>query len=522
MREYLRINRVQAAYIIPAALYALWQACVGWLNHYWTIIYLGHEPVTFIYITFFLAHALGIAVFAWWLDRWPDRQKIMRIMLASSILTAVLTAAMAFKAAGWLLWLVLLSGAVSGLFMAYLTYFVWAEIPAHKRGITIGAASALGAALHFLVFVLLFPQQEGGILYGKTLFAALVMLLLGASMLYWPAGRDSLWRPVLENTPLRMASGVLKPGLLVPLLFIMTGFFLSYGMQDYAATGFWMGGEDSLVYTRLFLIAGLLGGGILCDLRGNHMVLNTSFSLLAMGFVAMAFQYRGAYSFIGFSCVQAAGAVFSVSSRLVFLDIARFYKKPVLVCSLGLVFPLILKLFGIISAEILYKTWGNMSIFIVSLLAILAALPLVSLLFEKLRDSFMASLRVQSPDVDLASSLEMIADSGNADAEPDGEPAAAEDKSAVEVQNPANWADMAHSFARKYDFNPRETQVLELTLHGLSVADMAQSLCIAESTVKQYVRQMLRKTGTKNRRQLLSMLIREQSPDAAGSQAESY
>jgi DNA-binding CsgD family transcriptional regulator len=301
----------------------------------------------------------------------------------------------------------------------------------------------------------------------------------------------------------------------------MTGFFLSYGMQDYSATAFWMNGEDSLVYTRLFLIAGLLGGGILCNLLGNHMVLNTSFSLLAMGFVAMAFQYRGASSLIGFSCVQAAGAVFSVSSRLVFLDIARFYKKPVLVCSLGLVFPLILKLFGIISADILYKTWGNMSIFIVSLVAILAALPLVSLLFEKLRDSFMASLRVQSPDIDLASSLELISDSCHADAGEVREPAAPEDESAVEPQNPANWADMARDFARKYAFNPRETQVLELTLHGLSVAEMAQSLCIAEPTVKHYVSQALRKTGTKNRRQLLSMLIREQSPDAEGSPGES-
>lgn len=47
-----------------------------------------------------------------------------------------------------------------------------------------------------------------------------------------------------------------------------------------------------------------------------------------------------------------------------------------------------------------------MSIFIVSLLGILAVLPLVSLLFEKFRDSVIAKLRLHMPSLELSSSLD--------------------------------------------------------------------------------------------------------------------
>lgn len=513
MRDYLSINRVQWAYIIPASLYALWQASVGWLNHYWTFINLGRELAALLYIAFFLAHAIGIAIFAWWLDHSPDMKKVMKAVLVSSILTSFLTAAMACGAQSLLAPICLLSGLVSGLFMAYLSYFVFNEIPANKRGITIGLAAALGVALHFIVFVLLFPQQDGSILYGKTFFAAFVILLLGISALYLPACRDYLWPTSPANDTPILKPDVLKPGLVIPLLIILTGFFLSFGMQDYAASAFWLGGEDYLGYTRLFLIAGLIGGGVLCDQRGKHMMLNASFSLLAMGFIAMAFQYKGAYSFIGYSCVQMAGAVFSVGTRLLFLDIAPFYKKPALICSLGLVFPLVLKQVGIISAEILYKTFGNVSIFLVSLLAILAVLPLVSILFEKIRDIVVANLRMHKPSLELSSSLDSSDEHPILDdsQEPTNTEAVLIEKHSEEASEPASWAAMSQAFAEKYNFNPRETQVLEMTLHGLSIAAMAQSLIIAEPTVKQYIRQMLRKTETKNRRELLSMLIKEQS-----------
>ncbi len=516
MRAYWSFDRTQVAYIIPASLYTLWQACSGWLNHYWTFVYLGREPAALLYITFFLSHALGIAAFAWWLDRLPDMKKIKQVVFLSSVLSGLLTSSMAFISGKSMGAIVLICGLISGFGIAYLTSFLFAEIPVNKRGLTIGSAAALGLALHFIVYVVLFPEQDGPILYGKTLFAAVTMLLLAVSVLYVPACHDYLWETSSETNRINFSPGSIRPGLLMPLFLIMTGFFLSHGLQDYSATAFWLGGADYLAYTRIFLIAGFLGGGMLCDLRGTHMVLNSSFSLLAMGFVAMAFQYQGVYSFMAFSCVQAASAIFSIGSRLALLDIARFYKKPLLVCSLGLVFPLVLKQFGIISAEILYKTMGNMSIFIASLVAIVAALPLVSLLFSKVTSAFIESFRSQTLEFNLASASDCSDDlASQADGLIDIDDNPADEASTPDNpapdSGPISWADMAREFSQKYGFNPRESQVLNLTLQGLSVAEMADSLHIAESTVKQYIRQMLRKTETKNRRELLSMLIKEQN-----------
>ncbi|NPV92743.1 MAG: helix-turn-helix transcriptional regulator [Firmicutes bacterium] len=519
MHDYFRLSRTQTAYIVPAALYTLWQACVGWLNHYWTFIRLGRDQAALMYVLFFITHASAIAVFAWWLDRNPSPDRVKKAVLLSSVLTALLTAGMAYGEGGGLVLICLLAGLASGLLAAYLTVYLLREIPAGRRGITVGLASALGIAFHFITFTLLFPQQEGGILIGKTFFAAATALLLGVGTLRLLAGREGLRRDegietTLENTR--------QPSLILPLCLILLGFFISFGMQDYSATVFWLDGEDGLVYTRLFLIVGFIGGGLLCDLKGKHMVLNASFSLLALGFVSMAFGYKGIFAFIGFSGVQLANAVFSTTARLVFLDAARLYRRQILVASLGLVFPLLLKQVGIITAEKVYKAFGNMSVFIVSLVAIILALPLVSLLFERLRDSFILQIRQQSPAIELACVLESDLDYPSIEngppapaplPAPESKPAAAEmAPPPSESGSGSTWAEIAESFAQKHGFNRRETQVLELTLHGLTVSEMAENLSLSEPTIKQYVRQMLRKTETRNRRELLSLMFKELNP----------
>jgi DNA-binding NarL/FixJ family response regulator len=72
-------------------------------------------------------------------------------------------------------------------------------------------------------------------------------------------------------------------------------------------------------------------------------------------------------------------------------------------------------------------------------------------------------------------------------------------------------AETIASFARKYSFTKRETQVLELSLHGLAISDMAQNLNISEPTVKHYIKHMLRKTGVANQKQLLAAFIRDKN-----------
>lgn len=63
------------------------------------------------------------------------------------------------------------------------------------------------------------------------------------------------------------------------------------------------------------------------------------------------------------------------------------------------------------------------------------------------------------------------------------------------------------AFALVHGISPRETQVLRLLCDGLSYAQIAERLYIAENTIKIHVSRLLRKTDSKSRSQLLCKLV---------------
>lgn len=69
--------------------------------------------------------------------------------------------------------------------------------------------------------------------------------------------------------------------------------------------------------------------------------------------------------------------------------------------------------------------------------------------------------------------------------------------------------------AERYGFTRREVEVLTLILNGLSGAEIAQNLSIAETTVADYVKQLLRKTGAKNRADMLARVLGWNGPREA-------
>ena len=61
--------------------------------------------------------------------------------------------------------------------------------------------------------------------------------------------------------------------------------------------------------------------------------------------------------------------------------------------------------------------------------------------------------------------------------------------------------------AERYGLTRREVEVLTLILNGLNGGEIAQNLSIAETTVADYVKQLLRKTGAKNRADMLARVL---------------
>ena len=62
------------------------------------------------------------------------------------------------------------------------------------------------------------------------------------------------------------------------------------------------------------------------------------------------------------------------------------------------------------------------------------------------------------------------------------------------------------SFCARHGISPREQQVIGLLLNGLGTADMAHRLAISEHTVRDHLKRLYRKTGTRSRNELMSIL----------------
>ena len=84
-------------------------------------------------------------------------------------------------------------------------------------------------------------------------------------------------------------------------------------------------------------------------------------------------------------------------------------------------------------------------------------------------------------------------------------------------------ADGIADFALKYGISLRERDVLCLILEGCDTAAICDRLHISENTLKTHIRQILRKTETRNRNALLVLFFNEESMEKeAGAQLESF
>ncbi len=77
---------------------------------------------------------------------------------------------------------------------------------------------------------------------------------------------------------------------------------------------------------------------------------------------------------------------------------------------------------------------------------------------------------------------------------------------AVFCENRARRDDLAYA-AQLFGLCKRELEVLELVLRGFRSSEIADELMIAEGTVQDYFKQLLRKTDSKNRTEMLTRVL---------------
>ena len=73
------------------------------------------------------------------------------------------------------------------------------------------------------------------------------------------------------------------------------------------------------------------------------------------------------------------------------------------------------------------------------------------------------------------------------------------------------------AFCARHRVSPREQEVIGLLLEGLGTADMADRLTISEHTIRDHLKRLYRKTGTRSRSELLSVLSTARMEPSNGS-----
>lgn len=74
-----------------------------------------------------------------------------------------------------------------------------------------------------------------------------------------------------------------------------------------------------------------------------------------------------------------------------------------------------------------------------------------------------------------------------------------------ELVNEVTGITICESFMKEQGLSPREREVIPHILKGESNKDIAETLCISESTVKKHINNIFRKTGIKSRWELLKL-----------------
>jgi DNA-binding CsgD family transcriptional regulator len=504
-----RLSKHQLALLFPAAFYFLWLGCTDWLNHFWTLSRLGSEPVARNYILFYLSHAAGIVAAAVLHSRMKRPAFLRWVPAVCAVLACVFTSLMAVCQWTLLFAVCMAAGLFAGFLPVLLSFNAYMFLPARGLGYTLGLSFGIGYLLHFILFVLAFPQQDGAWLLLKTALAALSILAAGIYTLFLPACGASPQDAIHQDG---MAAQKAKHSAFFVLFSLLFIFSLVSSSQSHAATAVWLGENvPVLTFTRIFYVLGLIAGGVLCDRAGRYTVLSISFSLLAAGLLAMFTAYRGAWGIVLFSCTQLSAGLFSVFVWYTFIDMAKYFKAPQIVSSLSLALLYALRQTGYLSVYLLaIMTDGQTAaavIFTGSLMLIAAAIPLISILFRH-TGSLFAAAACQGQVLPVQNNAETApaGDDVMTGIRPDrGGLGAGDTPQRKEFHLLKDFGELREA----YGITERGMQVLELTLEGFSITQIAQSLGITERTVKYHTAQNFQKTNTSTYKQLFFLVIRE-------------
>jgi DNA-binding CsgD family transcriptional regulator len=141
---------------------------------------------------------------------------------------------------------------------------------------------------------------------------------------------------------------------------------------------------------------------------------------------------------------------------------------------------------------------GTAPLFAVLVLLLILPSPFLTPLFDEIRSLYLDRLKNTKPY-----SRQAFHEENSAAYEAEGLPP----DDLVKLPSGADYEALVQGVGDRCGLTPRETEVLQLALLGQTIKEMAQNLYISEVTIKSHIGRILKKTGARNRTQLLSIIL---------------
>ena len=436
---------VRAGLLTLACFFLLSTGWLLWMYHLADFT----QPVSVDVLTMvvgYLMQAAGVAAFVY-LSRERPAESMRRMSMASLVayvaclVPATVSADLTpVLAFGYLA--NVLCGFVEGYYLDRLARCVTKE----RRGVVFGGAYAASTALSWLIAVV----AEGALTRGVPGLALCAVLAVVALAMM----REEL--PALEwETPATEDDGQDNMRLVALACVVVTSMSLTKN------AGFGFPAADllegvSVEFSRLFYGFGLLAAGLTSDKNRRYGALCTS-GALVMPFLMLALSGAAAPATIMWALGYLLFGFFSLYRVLLLADLAAEQGQPAL-AGAGLLFGRV----GDALGTALSTSLGSEPLLLITIASVLFActMALFFVLYQR--------LYVPAP------------------------------------APPPTERQIFERFAAAHDLSSREREVLRLVLDEHSNSEIATELFVSEATVKYHVRNLLRKTGCKNRLEVIA------------------
>lgn len=342
-----------------------------------------------------------------------------------------------------------------GTVMCYAITRITSDVPFSERGKAFGIIYAVGS-----VGTLILSLFDDGKALSSSLilivYAVLAIVSAGLGVVLYGKKDESMFRAEEYLSPAKI-----RPGRKGPVLFfIIFMFFVLSNIGLHFKIG---GGSEieSAIFSRAFYAIGLLAAGAIND-KNRKMGATIAFLALGFGLLSPALQVNAGTT----ALVQAVAYVFlgapAVYRMIAFSDEAEHDHGKLPFATLGVAAALVGQAVGTIAGILLES---DMTILVIVMLILYVLTGAV----------FFAYFSLLFPEQKKADIL----------------PAGDRKEMAFE------------QYVSEKGLNSKQAQVLKYLLNGASNGEIAESLFVAESTVKYHVKNILQATSCHNRKELI-------------------